>query len=1227
MAQDPRPDSKSVFSQTRVMGIADFLEEGTPNSVAFCRSIDYRTNPNEITLLPATVKESGNVVTDLPKWGDIIPTTSALYYYGSNGNIYLRTLVGSHSFLRTVANSHGNGMGYFREDDFLYYTSDKLVGRYGPISSASPQFVDDFFGSQGGVPQNTNSLSLVAASSQYADRADSASLSITSDLSLRAQIKPTTLPAVGSTQTLIAKWTEAANLRSYRFDIAGVSGYFGSGTNGSLTISTNTTEAPIDSACTGLTDSLTLSATNVSFAAGQIILIHQSQGTGAGTQMRNTIVSYTAGAITLTTPLNADYTVGAQVRVLKQYTNVTINTGVTYTAKAWNGTTGGILAFIASGTITINGTISADYCGFRGGLGAVSAATGIQGEGTAGTGIASSDVNASGGGGGRGSNNGGSGGGGGSNATAGANGKRDPDTSAAGDGAVLITGANDLTTMTFGGAGGGGGADDSSTSGQRATGGNGGGILFLIGTTLTISGTGLLSAGGQDGTDQSLTSTGCVGGGGAGGSILLKAQTATLGTLQTLANPGQGGSAKNAQQTDQGNAAAGNGYIHLDYYSSFTGTATPTLDATQDNTLVTNTSYQLRLSLSSNGTNVETLAQVVVLATGLWQQVGVTWDASASTAVFYLNAMQIGTSVGALTSISDNASRFGIGKYIDGASAAAAFYNGLIDEVQVFSNLQSDSDFVFANSSQVAVNAPGLVAYYKLNNSYNDATANTNNLTASGSPVFSSDVPFPSPSTRLDIDQAPSPEPTGDTYTLPTSISEAGADRLTFTPEKDPQKSIAVNVSAVGTGDWTLTVHDSFNNVVASKTIANAMVVTGFLEFVFATVWRPTIGQAYHLHLTVTTGTSRVVSSANNNLETAAYYTYYQFLVEDDFSHAIATKMINFIVILNERYLATWDSLIWQPNRIVFSSGWRSRCYGYWHEFLAVGCIRGDTITGTEQGRIYFWDGISDTFNFYIDVPEGGVNAMLGSKGNLYIDAGYLTDLMVYQGGDAANKLKRIPKIQVADTAAIYPGAMTMWRALLHYGVAGESNSTTIEKGVYSWGSLNASYTDTLSYDYPISTGNRSSSVAIGLTIPVATKLLIGWMDNVSFGMDVVDPAGAPFTSGTIEYLLQRGDYIWRDQMAVKLRGDFLPLNTGESIDIKFKLDRASNWTTLTTPFSTSSGTAFIPYNMVENEINPGRNREYQVAIDLFTTVSTVTSPTVLGTSLYQDLLVGEQQF
>lgn len=349
------------------------------------------------------------------------------------------------------------------------------------------------------------------------------------------------------------------------------SSYFGDGSDGSLTISSDTTEAPIDSACSGTQGTTTLSATNASFAANQEILIHQTRGTNAGTWQRTKIVSYTAGTITTRDPLSISYASSgancAQVRVIPQYTDVTIQSTKTYTAKAWDGTVGGILCFLANGTVTVAGTILATGKGYRGGTSPGS--QGNQGEGTAGAGTTSIVNNGNGGGGGVPSGQHTSIGGAGGALSADATDQADGDVPAAEGGHAA--GNASLTTLLFGGGGGGTGQGSVGRSG-----GNGGGIVFLMGATITV--TGAITNGGNAG--GSGTGSGG-GGGGAGGSILLKSQVATLGTALITAPAG-------AMGTGEDNGTAGTtGRIHLDYLTSYSGTTTPTIDTTQDSSLTT----------------------------------------------------------------------------------------------------------------------------------------------------------------------------------------------------------------------------------------------------------------------------------------------------------------------------------------------------------------------------------------------------------------------------------------------------------------------------------------------------------------------------------------------------------------------------------------------------------------------------------------------------------------
>jgi hypothetical protein len=360
---------------------------------------------------------------------------------------------------------------------------------------------------------------------------------------------------------------------------AGSSSAFGDGSDGVLTVSADDvydadfpTTPLIDVVCTGTSGSTSLTATGA-FVANQVVLVHQTQGTGAGTWLKTKVSSYSTGTITLVDALNATYGTGAQVVVMRQYSAVTIDSAKTLTAKAWDGTTGGILPFMCNGTVTVTGTISgkgtdgvfqsgntgnADTTGggFYGGRGGGNQPFSGWGQNANGA-FDTANTGGSGGGGHQDSS-----GAGGGNGAAGTNGS--------GTTGGIATGNAALTLMDLGGGGGGG-----SWSGLSGSGGSGGGVVFLFVKSLTVAG-GITTNGGAGGSG----STGRGGGGGAGGSILIKAQTITLGTGLVTAAGGAGGA---------GSAAAGGagsvGRIHIDYATSFTGTTTPTLDSTQDATL------------------------------------------------------------------------------------------------------------------------------------------------------------------------------------------------------------------------------------------------------------------------------------------------------------------------------------------------------------------------------------------------------------------------------------------------------------------------------------------------------------------------------------------------------------------------------------------------------------------------------------------------------------------
>jgi hypothetical protein len=340
-------------------------------------------------------------------------------------------------------------------------------------------------------------------------------------------------------------------------------------------------------------------------AAGELILIIQMQGATIGTSNDATygnISNYNNcgkyefaqvarrpnnTSVELTTGLKNSYTSSGKVQVIRvpRYTSLSLSAGATITTRAWDGSTGGIIALEVSGTSTINGTIDASAMGFTGGTVDQNTSTNVtsyrstsssngaeKGESIAG--LASSLSNgqygrgapANGGGGGNANN---AGGGGGANAGTGTwNGLGNPqnpnsnwttawnlegasfsaNTSPGGGRGgyswsntarnPLTTGPNNSTwtgdsRANVGGLGGrvldysngrvfmGGGGGAGDSNNNNGTSGGEGGGIIFINAGGNISGTGIIQSNGESVPATGTTGNGDGGGGGGGGGTII----------------------------------------------------------------------------------------------------------------------------------------------------------------------------------------------------------------------------------------------------------------------------------------------------------------------------------------------------------------------------------------------------------------------------------------------------------------------------------------------------------------------------------------------------------------------------------------------------------------------------------------------------------------------------------------------------------------------------------
>lgn len=318
--------------------------------------------------------------------------------------------------------------------------------------------------------------------------------------------------------------------------------------------------------------------TALSVSVGDMVFLHQSRGANAGNCEMVRVASTGAGSFTTDRTLINTYAAVSQAVKVPQYSSGTCSNTISGTD--WDGSKGGIIIAVGqSGTFT--GTIAVPK-GFRGSnvnqADEYGGADG-QGEGTSGDrNAASNNANGNGGGGGKCERNGDSarsGGGGGGNGTAGSNGTSfNGGTVGSGGGTA---GAVDLSTIVFGG--GGGGTEKTFTGAHvYSDGGYGGGIVILIFKQIDTSSATITASGGAGGGDV----FSMAGGSGAGGSVLILTQTGTLGTNKITAPAGS---------VTAGGGLGGVGRIAIKYLTSYTGTTTPSINATQDSSLSDSNSF------------------------------------------------------------------------------------------------------------------------------------------------------------------------------------------------------------------------------------------------------------------------------------------------------------------------------------------------------------------------------------------------------------------------------------------------------------------------------------------------------------------------------------------------------------------------------------------------------------------------------------------------------------
>lgn len=481
------------------------------------------------------------------------------------------------------------------------------------------------------------------------------------------------------------------------------------------------------------------------------------------------------------------------------------------------------------------------------------------------------------------------------------------------------------------------------------------------------------------------------------------------------------------------------------------------------------------------------------------------------------------------------------------------------------------------------------------------------------------------------------------TAILTSYIEEVQQQERFFQTNIQPISKIGVNIDMKGTGNWTLVVHDGLNNQLATSTITNSNLTGGVNYFVFSTPIQVNVGpnaaQTYHFHLTSTVADGLITSTTSNDLSTADMQLWANRLVQTTNGiHPIETFQ-QFTCIGNGRYLSVWENLgqpqpsnaEWQRQKLSFPPGYEVCGLTVFNEYLVIATELVTTGDNTPQsGIIFYWDGLSDTYNYFTPIPEGSPEGITVSENSLHYTASgdryIITSVAAtpedYRKMPEAEGVYSLDNIQTQ----VYPYTSAVRNGILLSAWPSVTTNQNIPYGVYSWGRVDYIQNRSFGYSYVLSTDSQfktdTNNLTIGMVRNFGNVLHISWRDGNTYGVDVIDANSQPASYSKFESLIEDANIVTKQKQASYVEARWLDIQDGVDIVLKYSINRGA-WV---------ESERFSNENLwgVDNEPNYARfdvgtsqeeERFYEIqyGIDVYCDDRVTQPPVVVGASLIVD--------
>ena len=393
-------------------------------------------------------------------------------------------------------------------------------------------------------------------------------------------------------------------------------------------------------------------------------------------------------------------------------------------------------------------------------------------------------------------------------------------------------------------------------------------------------------------------------------------------------------------------------------------------------------------------------------------------------------------------------------------------------------------------------------------------------------------------------------------------------------------------------GNWTLTLHDSLNNVLATVTVSNAnLKANSYNQFKFSSQVRALVnatqtGQSasYHWHVTSTVADGTVGCINANDMTSADFLLYAYALVKPTNGLHPTTMFtgngVPFLCIGNANYLTTYNfgndaqpsNSQFVRHQLYFQPG--EECCGATtnNQYLVIATEKRSSNASRNQqyGCLYFWDGSSNSPNFNIKLPMGAPYSVHTENSVTYMTIN--GSLYAWSGGQTVIKVRKVAYEQTdysntSTTTFCYPNMMTSRYGLLMMGYPSTTTNPNINYGVWSWGTVELTYPNSYGWSYALANGltnfTTANQLQIGCVYNFVDTMYISWsyIDANSvqhYGVDRVNNFSGPANNFSYLSLNWDGGITYKQKRGARIKLTTLPLPQYCTLKVFYIPDRGT---------------------------------------------------------------------